>query len=61
METSAHDPIADGERAYQRVRKRFLADPENQRIYEEEAAKSEQWLQFVEARIAARLTRITTQ
>ena len=37
-------------------RDKFLSDPENRRIYEEEAAKKELWLQLVEARQAAGLT-----
>ena len=46
----------DGVAAYLRMRERFLSNPENQRIYEEKAAKSELWLQLVEARIAVGLT-----
>lgn len=34
----------------------MLADPENRRIYEEEAAKKELWLQLVEARLDARVS-----
>jgi DNA-binding XRE family transcriptional regulator len=49
-------PVTRGERAYERWRDRFFADPENRRIYEEEAAKSDLWLQLVEARMAAGLT-----
>lgn len=33
-----------------------MADPENRRIYEEEAAKSELWLQLLEARQATGMT-----
>lgn len=50
------DYIVEGERAYQDWRDRFLSDPENLRIYEEEAAKQDLWLQLVEARQAAGLT-----
>lgn len=50
------DYIAEGERAYEEWRDNFLADPENRRIYEEEATKMELWLQLVEARQAAGLT-----
>jgi predicted XRE-type DNA-binding protein len=46
----------DGALAYQRWRDQFLADPENRRIYDEEAAKKELWLQLVESRQAAGLT-----
>src|SRR5438309_7002517 len=46
----------DGARAYEEWRDKFLADPENRRIYEEEAAKKELWLQLVEARQAEGLT-----
>src|SRR6059058_6115866 len=45
-----------GERSYQEWREGFLADPERRRIYEEEAAKSDLWLQLVEARQGAGLT-----
>ncbi len=48
----------DGARAYEEWRDRFLAEPENRRIYEEEAAKKELWLQLVEARQAAGLTQV---
>ena len=51
-------PITRGERAYGRWRDRFFADPENRRIYDEEAAKGELWLQLVEARMAAGLTQM---
>src|SRR6266542_4010692 len=55
-ETIKANPISAGERAYQEWRERFFADPENRRIYEEEAAKKELWLQLVEARQTAGLT-----
>ena len=42
--------------AYLNWRDEFLADPERRAIYEEEAAKSELWLQLVQARLAAGLT-----
>src|SRR5262245_28889485 len=45
-----------GQRTYTEWRERLLADPENRRMYEEEAAKKELWLQLVEARLAAGLT-----
>ena len=49
-------PTAPREASYQRWRDRLLADPEYQAIYEEEATKSELWLQLAEARQAAGLT-----
>src|SRR5437660_2653314 len=48
--------LTQGARAYERWREELLSDPENRRVYEEEAAKSELWLQLVEARQAAGLT-----
>jgi len=56
MVEQKRDYSAEGQRAYQEWRDNLLADPENQRIYEEEAAKKELWLQLVEAREAAGLT-----
>jgi DNA-binding XRE family transcriptional regulator len=50
------DYTAEGQASYQRWRAKVLADPESRRLYEEEAAKSELWLQLVEARHAAGLT-----
>jgi DNA-binding XRE family transcriptional regulator len=51
-----NDPVTAGQRAYQEWHDQFFADPENRRIYEEEAAKKELWLQLVEARMSAGLT-----
>lgn len=48
--------IAEGQRSYQQWRDKFLSNPENRRIYEEESAKKELWLQLVEARQKAGLT-----
>lgn len=48
--------IQHGEESYRRWDGRLSADPEYQRIYAEEAERSELWLQLVEARQAARLT-----
>ena len=42
--------------AYLEWRDQLRADPEYQKVYEEEAAKSELWLQLAEARHAAGLT-----
>ncbi len=50
------DPAEEGARAYQEWRDRNMADPEFRARYEEEAAKSDLWLQLVEARQAAGLT-----
>ncbi len=47
---------AEGARLFEEDRARWMADPENRRIYEEEAAKKELWLQLVEARQDAGLT-----
>jgi len=44
------------EESYLQWREEFLSDPERRTIYEEEAAKSELWLQLVEARQEAGLT-----
>jgi DNA-binding XRE family transcriptional regulator len=52
------DIIAEGERDYQQWRQELRKNPEYQAIYEEEAAKSDLWLQLVEARQAAGLTQI---
>lgn len=46
----------EGQRRYQEYWNRQMADPEFRRVYEEEAAKKEVWLQLVEARKAAGLT-----
>lgn len=50
--------IAEGQQAYLKWRDSFLANPENRRIYEEEAAKKQLWLQLVEARQKAGLTQV---
>src|SRR6266851_3603110 len=50
------DLIAEGERDYKDWRDEILSDPVRRARYEEEAAKSELWLQLVEARQAAGLT-----
>ena len=46
----------EGQRRYQDYWTKQMADPEFRRVYEEEAAKKELWLQLVEARQHARLT-----
>jgi DNA-binding XRE family transcriptional regulator len=50
------DLIAEGEQDYEDWREQILSDPVRRTRYEEEAAKSELWLQLVEARQAAGLT-----
>ncbi len=44
---------ADGERLFEEDRARMMADPALRRLYQEEAAKKELWLQLVEARQSA--------
>lgn len=56
MTPRERDYVAEGQASYERWRANLLADPESRRLYEEEAAKSELWLQLVEARQAAGLT-----
>lgn len=48
--------VSPEEVSYLNWRDEFLADPTRRAIYEEEAAKSELWLQLVEARQSAGLT-----
>ncbi len=48
--------ISDGQRAYEEWRDTFLADPDHRRVFEEEAAKKDLWLQLVDARLEAGLT-----
>jgi len=45
-----------GQSQYEQWRDQFLADPERRALYEEEAAKSDLWLQLVEARQRAGYT-----
>ncbi len=56
MKENKRDYIAEGQDSYQRWSDNLVADPEGRRVYEEEAAKKELWLQLVEARQAAGLT-----
>ncbi|MHB8644658.1 MAG: helix-turn-helix domain-containing protein [Thermomicrobiales bacterium] len=51
-----HEMTTHGAGSYQRWRERLRAQPEYQAVYAEEAAKSELWLQLVEARQQAGLT-----
>jgi predicted XRE-type DNA-binding protein len=48
--------ISEGAKRYQEYWDKQMADPEFRKIYEEEAAKKELWLQLVEARQAAGFT-----
>jgi DNA-binding XRE family transcriptional regulator len=50
------DYLIEGQQSYEDWRDSFLADAENRRIYDEEAAKKELWMQLVEARQATGLT-----
>ena len=50
--------IKAGEQSFQRWRKKTLADPAVQAVYEKESAKKALWLQLVEAREAAGLTQV---
>lgn len=50
------DYIKEGEQDYHAWRESLVDTPEKRALYEEVAAKSELWLQLVEARIAAGLT-----
>lgn len=50
------DMITESEASYMRWKSKLHADPEYQAIYEEEAAKSDLWLQLVDARQEAGLT-----
>ena len=45
-----------GQQSYDEYWAEQMADPEFRRVYEEEAAKKELWLQLVEARMSAGLT-----
>ena len=46
----------DGRQLYEQDRARLLANPKMKKLYDEEAAKKEIWLQLAEARLAAGLT-----
>lgn len=49
-------PTSAGQRSYAAWRADLATQPEYQAVYEEEAAKSDLWLQLAEAREAAGLT-----
>lgn len=50
------DYLEKGQHSYQRWRDKLHANPEYNKLYEEEAAKKELWLQLVEARQKAGIT-----
>lgn len=55
-EKAGGDFAREGAERYQQWRARLHSTPERRRVYEEEAAKKELWLQLVEARQEAGLT-----
>jgi len=57
MKTKRNDSGAGASR-YDEYWAKQMANPEFRRVYEEEAAKKELWLQLVEARQAAGLTQV---
>ncbi|HVA26331.1 MAG TPA: helix-turn-helix domain-containing protein [Chloroflexota bacterium] len=52
----SHEATEQGEASYKKWRDELMADPQYRAVYEEEAAKSELWLQLAEARQASGLT-----
>lgn len=50
------NPTTEGHGSYKAWQDKLRANPQYQAIYDDEAAKSELWLQLVEARMAAGLT-----
>lgn len=58
MKDKKRDYITEGEISYKRWRDKLRKNPEYQAIYEEEAAKSNLWLQLVQARQAVGLTQV---
>jgi DNA-binding XRE family transcriptional regulator len=54
---SQRDIVAEGTASYNEWRAELLANQESVALYEEEARKKELWLQLVEARDAAGLSR----
>lgn len=55
-ERNDYDPTAEGEASYRRWKESLRSAAEYRQVYEDEAAKSELWLQLVEARQAVGLT-----
>jgi DNA-binding XRE family transcriptional regulator len=56
IEQNKRDYVGEGAAAYQEWRDGFLSDPDNRRVYDEEAPKVDLWLQLAEARQAAGFT-----
>ncbi len=56
MSNKQRDDIRAGQAAYENWRTRLRADPEYESIYKEETAKSDLWLQLIEARQSLGLT-----
>lgn len=56
MNEQNRQDIPPEEASYRAWREELRADPEYQKVYEEEAAKSELWLQLADARRAAGFT-----
>ena len=50
--------ITKGEKSYNSWKKKLAGNPAYQKIYQEEAAKKQLWLQLVEARQKAGLTQV---
>ena len=59
--TNQDDYTNASQRAYEEYWVRQMADPEFRRVYDEEAAKKDLWLQLVEARQAAGIARSKDQ
>src|SRR5579859_81832 len=57
-EKNYSDPVEAGKRSYEEWRSELHKSPGYEEIYAEEAAKSELWLELVEARQAAGLTQV---
>ena len=56
MSDKEREDIQSGQKAYDNWRNRLRSNPEYEAIYKEEAAKSDLWLQLVEARQSLGLT-----
>ena len=56
IEQKKRDYVGEGNASYKRWAEDLVATEEGRRLYEEEAARKELWLQLVEARQAAGLT-----
>ena len=56
IEQNKRDYVTEGAAAYLAWRDGFLSDPDNRRVYDEEAPKVDLWLQLAAARQAAGFT-----